>query len=85
MTIANAAKSSSEKPDAPETTYEAVCYELRSYGVRALENPNCQRRLGDLSAEQVEKVIAVLIRMRGHSYCPGIDDALLLLLDEGLR
>ncbi len=69
---------------APEVTYEAACYELRTYGVEALKNPNCRRRLGDLSAEQLDRVIAALIRMRGRDYCPGINDELFLAL-EGLR
>jgi hypothetical protein len=73
-----------DNQDAPESTYEAAHYELRSYGVKALENPNCQRRLADLSAKQLDMAIAALIRMRGRSYCPGIANPLFLAL-EGLR
>jgi hypothetical protein len=71
-------------PDALEVTFEAVTYELRTYGTAALTRPDCRRRLGDLSSRQLDKVIAALIRLRGRSYCPGIDDRLFLALD-GLR
>src|SRR5262249_54892280 len=36
--------------EAPEATYNASVYELRTYGLPQLKNPNCQRRLADLSA-----------------------------------
>lgn len=71
-------------PDALEVTFEAVMYELRTYGAVALTRPDCRRRLGDLSSGQLDQVIAALIRLRGRNYCPGIDDGLFLALD-GLR
>jgi len=68
--------------DAPPTTLEAVMYELRTDGIAALKQSNCRRRLSELSAKQFEEIIGRLIRLRGHSYCPGITNDLFLALDE---
>jgi hypothetical protein len=70
--------------DAPETTFEAVMYELRTYGAVALRRSSCRRRLSGLSSGQLDKAIAALVRLRGRDCCPGIDDRLFLALD-GLR
>jgi hypothetical protein len=68
--------------EAAATTVEAVMYELRSDGLAALAAPNCRRRLSDLSAQQIDAVIARLIKLRGLPYCPGITDELFLALDR---
>jgi hypothetical protein len=49
---------------APQSTYDAAVYELRTYGIAQLEKPNCRRRLADLSTAQVRELIAALIRLR---------------------
>jgi hypothetical protein len=67
---------------AAASTVDAVVYELRTHGLAQLGKPNCQRRLGDLSPEQLREVIARLIRLRPRY--PKIDDALLLQLEERL-
>jgi hypothetical protein len=63
---------------APETTYNAVVYELRTHGAAQLRKPDCQRRLSDLSAAQVKALIASLHRKR--SEYPKITDELLASL-----
>src|SRR5262249_18471489 len=47
---------------AAASTVEAVVYELRTHGLAQLKKPNCQRRLGELSPEQLREVMARLIR-----------------------
>jgi hypothetical protein len=49
---------------AAPTTVEALMYELRTDGVKALARPNCQRRLCDLSTAQVREVIERLTQLR---------------------
>jgi hypothetical protein len=68
---------------APQTTVEAVMYELRTDGIAALKAPNCRRRLGDLSKPQIKEVLTRLIKLRGRDYCPGITPELLVYI-EGL-
>jgi hypothetical protein len=67
---------------AAPTTVEALMYELRTDGVRALARPNCQRRLGDLSTIQVREVIERLTRLRARY--PAITNELLLTLTNQL-
>src|SRR5262249_28299247 len=50
--------------EAPEATYNAALYELRTHGFAQLTEANCQRRLNDLSAAQVKTLIASLQRYR---------------------
>jgi hypothetical protein len=69
--------------NAPPTTVEAVMYELRTDGLNALKQPNCQRRMDMLSRRQREEILQRLVKLRGKSYCPGITDELLIYL-EGL-
>jgi hypothetical protein len=68
---------------APQTTVEAVMYELREDGLAALKVPNCQRRLIDLCPEQLDGVIGRLIKLRPKY--PEITDELLAVLDEMRR
>jgi len=67
---------------ATPTTAEALMYERRTDGVRALGRPNCQRRLCDLSTIQVREVIERLTRLRPRY--PAITDELLLTLTDQL-
>ena len=55
-------------------------YELRTYGLAAIAETNCQRRLADLSNAQLWKVIERLDRLRPQY--PAITDNLLLSLAE---
>ncbi len=63
---------------APKATYDAVVYELRTYGLPQLSKLNCQRRLSDLSAAQVRAVMASL-QARRKQY-PNVSDDLLKAL-----
>ena len=67
---------------AAPTTVEALMYELRTDGVRALATRNCQRWLCDLSTDQVREVIERLTRLRARY--PAITDELLLALTDQL-
>jgi hypothetical protein len=66
--------------EAPESTFQAVFYELRTHGVAQLRQPNCQRRLADLSIAQLKRLIGGLQQRRGQY--PGISDELLTTLGE---
>jgi hypothetical protein len=65
---------------AAPTTVEALMYELRTDGIKALATPNCQRRLCDLSTAQVREVIERLMKLRPRY--PAITDQLLFQLAE---
>ena len=69
-------------PNGPQSTYDAVLYELRTYGLAHLANSNCQRRLADLSTFQMRELIAALIQLRPKY--SSITDELLLKLGEQL-
>ena len=64
--------------EAPKATYDAVVYELRTYGLPQLNKPDCQRRLSDLSAPQLKNLIAGLQQRRGQY--PNVCDELLTTL-----
>jgi hypothetical protein len=64
--------------EAPEATYNAVVYELRTYGLPQLNNPNCQRRLADLSTAQLKNLMASLQQRR--SQYPNVCDESLATL-----
>lgn len=66
----------------PQTTVDALLYQLRTQGLAAFEYPNCRRRLADLSVEQLREVMAALIRARMR--CASVTDELLIALD-GIR
>jgi hypothetical protein len=63
---------------AAPTTVEAVMYSLRERGEAAMTEPDCRRRLSDLSPVQVQNVIERLHRLRPKY--PAITDDLLLML-----
>jgi hypothetical protein len=65
---------------APQSTYDAVLHELRTYGISQFAKPDCRRRLFDLSTEQVRELIAALMRLRPRY--PAITDDLLLKLGD---
>ncbi len=67
---------------APQSTCDAALYEFRTYGIAQLKDPNCRRRLGDLSTLQVRDLIAALMRLQPKY--PAITDDLLLTLGEQL-
>jgi hypothetical protein len=74
---------SKPRPDqAAGSTVEALMLTLRERGDAALAEPNCRRRLADLSTVQVRYVIARL--MRSRSRYPAITDELLLRLGRQL-
>jgi len=49
---------------APQSTCDALLWELREYGLPQLTKPDCRRRLADLSTAQIRDLIAALIRLR---------------------
>jgi hypothetical protein len=63
---------------AASTTVEAVMYSLRERGQAAISEPDCQRRLAELSPAQLRDVIERLDRLRPKY--PAITDDLLLML-----
>jgi hypothetical protein len=65
---------------AAPSTVEAVMYELRTYGLAATAGPNCQRRLSELSPDQVRDVIVRLDRLKAN-YSAITDDLLLALAE----
>jgi len=73
-----------QKYGAAPTTVEALMVGFRSKGVAHLQEPNCRRRLAELSTAQLREVIKQLIYCRktypGRD--PGIGDELLLKLEE---
>jgi hypothetical protein len=66
--------------ESPETTYQAVLYQLRTDGLSQLSKANCQQRLADLSPTQLKSLMAVLQHRR--SQYPNVCDALLTTLAE---
>jgi hypothetical protein len=68
--------------DAPESTYQAALYELRTYGLAQLRNPNCQRRLSDLSVAQIRELAAALGRLK-PTY-PAVTDELIAIVQGQL-
>jgi hypothetical protein len=68
---------------APQATFDALLYELRTHGLPQLRNPDCRRRLGDVSDAQLEDLIAALIRLQPNYY--NITDELILALDGIIR
>lgn len=66
------------RADAPQSTVEALVYELRTHGLAALNHPNCRRRLDDVSTAQLREVLARLIKLR-PKYSIITDDLLLKL------
>jgi hypothetical protein len=67
---------------AAPSTIEAVMYELRTYGMAATAGANCQRRLSELSPDQLVEVIQRLMNLRPQY--PAITDKLLLYLKKRL-
>jgi hypothetical protein len=60
----------------PQSTVEALIYELRTHGITALEHPRCLRRLDNVSTAQLREMLGHLIKLRPKN--PLITDDLLL-------
>jgi hypothetical protein len=69
--------------EATQSTVDALLYQLREGGIAQLKTPTCQRRLAELSASQLRKVVAALVRLQ--SRYPKITDDLLSALDDMVR
>jgi hypothetical protein len=67
---------------AAHSSLDALVYELRTRGLSQLQNPNCIRRLSDLSAEQTKKLIENLLQLRPKY--PAITDDLISKLGDCL-
>jgi hypothetical protein len=63
-----------------DATYDALLYELRTYGIAQLAKPNCRDRLSSLSTRQLRELIAALMRLKPKY--PAINDELLLKLGD---
>jgi hypothetical protein len=72
--------SNQQSSDAPQTTYDAALWELRTYGSVQLGSEDCRRRISDLSIKQLRELIAALMRLR--SQYSMINDELLLKLGD---
>jgi hypothetical protein len=68
------------RADAAQSTYDALLYELRTYGIAQLAKPNCRDRLSSLSTRQLRELIAALMRLKPKY--PAINDELLLKLGD---
>ena len=68
---------------AKPSTVEAAMYSLRERGAVALTEPDCQRRLSELSPKQVREVIERLIKLRPRY--PKIDDEVIATVQELLK
>jgi len=66
--------------EAAQSTCDALLYQLREGGIAQIKTFNCQRRIAELSASQLRKVVAALIRLQ--SRYPRITDELLSALDD---
>jgi hypothetical protein len=60
----------------PQSTVEALVYELRRHGLIAVQHSHCLRRLDDLSTAHLREVLSRLIKLRPKN--PLITDDLLL-------
>jgi N-acetyl-anhydromuramyl-L-alanine amidase AmpD len=60
---------------AAESTFQAVAYVLREYGMRRLNDPWLTFRLGEFSDAQIAELIAALKRMKARY--PEITDQLI--------
>jgi hypothetical protein len=64
--------------EAPKATFDAVEFELRTYGLSELSKRNCQRRLTDLSVAQLKKLM-ISLQQRRRQY-PAVSNELLAAL-----
>lgn len=62
---------------APQSTFDAALYELRTYGLARLNDDECQRRLRELSTDQFEQLIKALRRVQ-----PPISEGLIATLED---
>ena len=65
---------------APKSTYDALLWELREYGLARLQKAKCRRRLAELSDGQLSDVLAALIQIQPRWVA--ITDELLIALDR---
>ena len=69
-------------PRAPQSIYDALLYELCTFGLKQLHNQHCLQRVGDLSTDQVRDLVAALMRLQRRF--PVITDQLISLMKEQL-
>ena len=65
---------------AAASTVDALVYELREYGLQQLKNPNCLRRLEQLSAKQVREVTGRLLAIQANRIPHKVTDELVLTI-----
>ena len=71
-----------QRNGAASSTYEAVAYALRERGMSALDRDVNQRRLAELSEQQLKGLIARMRREQSKYPAAPITDALLCFLAE---
>jgi hypothetical protein len=54
------------KPNAAQSTYDALLWELREYGVERLKREPTQNRLAQLSTAQLQQLISAFERLRAQ-------------------
>jgi hypothetical protein len=72
------------KPNAAQSTYDALLYTLRQGGAAKLNEKNTRSRLAELSTTQILQLIAALRRLQ-QQYARTITDELIAVLKEQLR
>jgi hypothetical protein len=63
-----------------ESTFQAVAYVLRTYGMRRLNDPWLTNRLANFPDAQIKELVAALGRMQPN--CPAITDDLIAEIKE---
>jgi len=66
---------------AAQSTFDAVLWVLRSYGVKRLADDWTLPRLADFSAEQLAELIAAMRRLRATEKWPAVTDELISKLE----
>jgi len=66
--------------DTPQSSYDALLWELREYGLPRLNHEPTLERLAALSSRQLEELIAALTRLQSKD--EGITDELIQTLRE---
>jgi hypothetical protein len=66
---------------AAQSTYDAVLWVLRTYGVARLGNGWMMPRLAQFSADQFQELVAAMRRLRASGKWPAVTDQLVSQLE----
>jgi hypothetical protein len=67
---------------AAQSTFDAVLWALRTYGVVRLSDTWMLPRLADFSPEQVRELVAAMRRLRATAQWPNVTDQLIRELES---